>query len=884
MSIEKDKIVNLLIADYSLKPRGQFLREGRCPQCNKKSLFISANDPFNLKCGRDNKCGWQIKTRELYPECFKPLHISHPATPKNPNATANEYMRKRGFDLVQVSSWFDQAQRVETKAISEPNATETVRFYLDDKKQLPWHRYIVPIEMESGPKKAHFEYGKNYIGRWWTPPQDSKYKIDFSNNKSVWLVEGIFDAMALNFSGRQAVSLMSCNNVITLDDTEREHDIRAYFNKGIRWVVALDNDKAGKSYALRFFKYLESINEDVQLAIIPTDEKRDWNDAFQANKGKIPLSFFNDCLYEGDLLSAKSAKAKALTMFAKTKRHKFPFEYALCLWWAEIEKGTSTDNAGEQTDAVKLSKLSNCLPEFLYFQKDPEQIEAKPNYYLRVKRAGAKREYKEVFKNTDISTAQAFKNQLYATGSGLMFTGNTQQLDSYIEQAWFNDPNPPEITALNFIGYAKEAKAWVFTDHAICNGEFIKVNNQDYFDLPDDNKIKTNFRVNPLKLSSKHAPELWLEDFKLTFGNNGLMALAYWFGTYFAEQMRSNFGQWPFLELSGDPGTGKTRLLEFLWKLSGRDEYEGVDLAKASHAGRWRTFSQLANLPTVIIEGDRDEGGKSRTFDIAETKPLYNGRGMRITGAMTGSNETIEPPFRSALVIAQNAEIDTVKPVMERIVHCHFDKSGHSHQGFLADRRLKDLDIEKINGFLPAATMLEKKVMERLKKLWPNYIERLSEVEAFKNQRIKDNHAQIMACAQTMSDLGLVPLKNDELADLFEHVKERCKERHESIVDDHPLVIEFWDMISYLEASAVGKYSINHSPVATQVAINFPQLENVAREFNQSLGNKTEIKRLLKSGRVYTFDGYRALNSAVNNKKTKCFIFNRPNNTGAKIL
>jgi len=221
---------------------------------------------------------------------------------------------------------------------------------------------------------------------------------------------------------------------------------------------------------------------------------------------------------------------------------------------------------------------------------------------------------------------------------------------------------------------------------------------------------------------------------------------------------------------------------------------------------------------------------------------------------------------------------------MERIVHCHFDKSGHTHQGFLADKRLKDLDIKKINGFLPAAAMLEKQVMARVKKLWPDYIERLGKDESFKNQRIKDNHAQIMACAQTMSDLGLIPLKNDELADLFAHVSDRCKERHESIVDDHPLVVEFWEMISYLESVSIGKFAINHSNDPSKIAINFPHLENTAREFNQSLGNKTEIKRLLKSGRVYSFDGYQAVTSTVTSKKTKCFVFTRPNNTGAKLL
>ena len=82
------------------------------------------------------------------------------------------------------------------------------------------------------------------------------------------------------------------------------------------------------------------------------------------------------------------------------------------------------------------------------------------------------------------------------------------------------------------------------------------------------------------------------------------------------------------LLIKGEPGTGKSTLLEFLWKLSGRADYEGIELSKASHAGRWRSLEQLANLPLVLMEGDRDEssGRQRNTFDLNEAKGLYNGK------------------------------------------------------------------------------------------------------------------------------------------------------------------------------------------------------------------------------------------------------------------
>ena len=94
------------------------------------------------------------------------------------------------------------------------------------------------------------------------------------------------------------------------------------------------------------------------------------------------------------------------------------------------------------------------------------------------------------------------------------------------------------------------------------------------------------------------------------------------------QQIRHEQKSFPFLELTGEPGAGKSTLLEFCWRLLGRDEYEGFDLLKATQAGRRRAFSQVSNLPVVLIESDRDNGekdAKQRQFSFDEMKPFFNG-------------------------------------------------------------------------------------------------------------------------------------------------------------------------------------------------------------------------------------------------------------------
>lgn len=63
-----------------------------------------------------------------------------------------------------------------------------------------------------------------------------------------------------------------------------------------------------------------------------------------------------------------------------------------------------------------------------------------------------------------------------------------------------------------------------------------------------------------------------------------------------------------FLEIVGEPGSGKTTLIQFLWKLFGRD-YEGFDPSKSTAAGRMRTFTQgvePAHRADRVRPGDED--------------------------------------------------------------------------------------------------------------------------------------------------------------------------------------------------------------------------------------------------------------------------------------
>ena len=84
--------------------------------------------------------------------------------------------------------------------------------------------------------------------------------------------------------------------------------------------------------------------------------------------------------------------------------------------------------------------------------------------------------------------------------------------------------------------------------------------------------------------------------------------------------------------MTGDPGTGKSTLIEFMWRTFGRDGYEGFDPQKSTSAGIARNLSKVGNLPIVLIEGDRQDEGKNnhaKRFAWEELKTAFNGRSPR---------------------------------------------------------------------------------------------------------------------------------------------------------------------------------------------------------------------------------------------------------------
>lgn len=883
------------LGEFEFKTEGRYLRKGICPQCRKKELYAVEEAPWVVRCGRVNNCGYEDHVKELYPALFEDWSKrAAPRLKENPNAAADDYLaHARGFDLQRIKGWYQQESHFDSLADNGRGAgSATVRFEVGTGF---WER-LIDRPQRFGKKKAVFKFGMKYHGTWWCPPGLRADQVD-----ELWLVEGIFDAIALMHHGIPAVALLSCNNYPEQALAELRAKLAPHF-KVVRLVWALDADKAGREYTEKWVERARADGWPCEAAQIPQVPQRgrskvDWNDLHQ--RDKLGAEDLKEYRHQGALLIAVSAAEKALAIYRHSGGQKTEFEVSFKrrLFWFKLDlehfdramRALEEGNDGRynedeiREEALKkahaIRPIANCLPTPLYFQRNALTDESW--YYFRVEFPHDAPAVKDTFTSSHLSAAAEFKKRLLHLAPGAVFTGTSQMLTRMMERQLYNIKR---VETVDFVGYSREHGAYLLGDVAVRDGRLTEVNAEDFFDFGN------------LSLKSLHKPALltinqalddyssdWLGLLWTCFGAKGLAALTFWLGSLFAEQIRATQKSYPFLEIVGEAGAGKSTLIEFLWKLCGRHDYEGFDPSKSSLAARARNFAQVSNLPVVLIESDRerigsDKGPHVKSFDWDELKTAFNGRSVRARGMATSGNETYEPPFRGAIVISQNNEVSASDAILQRIVHLTFDCSAQTSKTREAAMVLENMPVEEVSGFIVQAVQREAQILSTVAERTPQHEAMLQQHPMVKSTRLAKNHAQLLALADALRHV--VPLSEAQRDALQGQIVQMAVQRQQAINSDHPMVAEFWESFDYLDS---GGAPLNHSRKPDdEIAVNLNHFIQVAKERNQQVPAIGDLKKVLRTSRKHRFveiknvnSGIKARVEGISSTAIWCWVFER---------
>ena len=877
----RTEVLRRLDQRYGLKriPGTPYLRKGSCPACGKKELYSRHDEPWFIKCGRESKCGEQWHVKELFDDLFDDYSKQHPVTAQAPHASADAYLQfARGFDLSLIKGWYTQ-ENYWSRELGIGSAT--VRFTLEQGGY--WER-LIDRPHRFGNMKARFAWGKSPSGYWWCPPS-----IDLLTVNELWIVEGIFDCIALLHHGIAAVSAMASGYY---PGESLKALIKARNEAGKRLptlVWALDNEPGAHRYTRKHAAMARNLGYKCEAAQIPqSDRKSDWNDLHQrwqfiddaAKRADTISRDLKTACYHGALLLAENASEKAVLMYEWRPRHEFHFEFDRRLYWCKMdikklnEEQQRLEDSQHEDDKLLndrqrtlkalnssgcVIEIANCYPRALYFQRN--EITDESWYYFRVDFPHDEPTVRNTFTGGQVVAASEFKKRLAGMAAGAYFTGSGAQLDQIMKLQLYGLKT---VRTIDFIGYSMNHGCYVFGELAVRGGLIEQVNAEDYFEFKGL-RLKTlqkSIKLEIARTDEGYRKE-WLDWLWLCFGTQGLIALAFWFGSLFAEQIRADFQSFPFLEVTGEAGAGKSTLLMFLWKLLGRPDEEGKDPSKMSKAGLRRWLSQVSGMPLVMLEVDRSDsaGNAAKAFDWDEFKPMYNGGSLGVTGVKTAGNETHEPPFRGSLVISQNATVVASEAILTRIVRLHFVRPEVTNASRAAADNLNHLQANDVSHFLLMAVKAEQKVLEIFAERVKAHEQDLRSLKEIRFERIIKNHAQLMALVDALREV--VPLTDSQHNAVQRELIAMAVARQNAVNADPQEVAEFWEVFDYLE----GLYPdavVNHSKKPEIIAINLNEFCERAAEHKQKLADAATLRTLLINSRSRPLiDKNKAVDSAV---------------------
>lgn len=239
--------------------------------------------------------------------------------------------------------------------------------------------------------------------------------------------------------------------------------------------------------------------------------------------------------------------------------------------------------------------------------------------------------------------------------------------------------------------------------------------------------------------------------------------------------------------------------------------------------------------------------------------------------------ETFEPPFRGAILIAQNDPVDASPALRERIMGIHFDKSLFSPATKAAAERLSAYELADLSGFPVHVVRREEAILKAYYAAFAKHEASMLKQPGIRNWRLAKNHAQLAAMLDAMQ-LVIRNLRADQVREAHDFILTMLADRQRTVETDHPHVELFWERFDYIVSREPPgpDHPIDHSRDPGVIAVNLNHFEQRLGELRLSLPcPMTDLKRLLRSSKRRKFIAAKTVNSRTD-KAVHCWTFVNP--------
>lgn len=761
-----------------------------CPACGHNEGFAYIDKPEWIRCNRGNNCGENTHAKAAYPELFTALSEKFPTTETDNKATARAFIALRGlnpdsFDFEQGSFTIDG------------KTYPTVLFTQDGVRQ---HR-IIDYTGKDKNRTVDSYSGKVYATK----------SVDSSD--VIFVVEGIFNALSFEQSGHAAIATYSSGSI------PKEWLLA---NKAKSFVIAFDNDPAGKKGARNLVKFFQDNDLKYQVAFTP--KGKDWNDLLLS--GSLDGEAIYKAYWQGKLEFAKSAHEWfEIYRERHTECNLKVFSFNMRTFIGSTKKAKKDDDAPE----LAIKQIADCAFKLLHSTvDDSDSNRQKMTHVIEIE---SDREGKARFDldANEITRIDSFKSAV--ANHRQIFSGSGDDLN-YLASHLFNQkPQPPKLRALSVVGYDDKSKWFVYPKFAYdTQGKRIAVCKDGYFEKagvrPFNNFSDTLIsNIEPIDI-----PEV-IKLIYAAYGNKGLLAFGFYVATTYSHTVFKHFNFFPFLSLEGAAHSGKSGLSTLLNRSTFIDS-EGHTMSKTNTAkGELRKIGQGASIVRALLEGRKD----ASRFDYDSILPLYNRNSLYTRATTSQDNRTHDLPLKAAISFVWNHPCFTLKAAKERVISLPFLDKDSNDTTLLAWEQLQQFSPEQLAGIghflLSNRTYFESQIV----KTCVSHSKTLRE-QGIKVTRIADNHA--IALAGITCFIDLLGISDDYREGLLNYTTKIAAKKLETAKTDNPIADLFLETLKdkmFITQIENGKFCF-HLPTA---------LEKLAKE-GHSFPDKVKLVEGLK--------------------------------------
>lgn len=790
-----------------------------CPVCGDKSAWSYRQEPYAISCNRQNECGINTKTVELF-NLTLDIEKEYPSTSKDEHRPAREYLKSRGIDDATLDGldyryWQKTRKGLGGAAMfplgKNPEGKETFNGRL--------------LNPPKDTDKTH-NHGST-SGMWWKHPAQV-----LDPSKPVLVVEGIIDALSIIQMGGQAVSVLAAGQ-----SPAKIHGLDHY-----QLAIAFDNDTAGIRATKKYFSNFPN------STAIMAPKGKDWNDILKEDPKTARQRFKeneNEYRFNAELSLSDTYRDYADKFHQHHNKAPGLFLFNGCTYYSFLRtKGDNTNLAIERACKAIIEAQSfinvgtDFDKEFLY------QLKVKP---INGRPIVCNATGRQLATPRDFKTFLLDKAKVSYEGS----VNTTQALVSSLI-----DTKAPEVRRVIHTGYDPDTKWYVFNSYAV--DEKGKIHYKDkagLFSTGADNRIMpapqaAEKAITPTKKPAHNAKQIY-ELFHKAWGGNGAFAFSWTLAGWFVSVIKNKENYFPHISLHGEPAAGKSALTTKLQMLQGRNT-EGLPLSQLNtKKGLARTMAGLSGVFTALLE---DNQRNDRAFDYSILLTAYNTGSLQVQAKFTNTLETAENPFLSTLMFVQNSEPFNQKAEKQRVVSLHFETKNLNAQTKTAFDELNNIPKEEIAAVMVAVLKHRKHFEES----WFNeYRVACADLAEVKEERIRNNHGLILGFHRLFCRLFSIE------SDIYNHTLTIALEKEKSSAElEINDASTFFEMIYSLESEQTKKYWHEQSDVKmdtktdyNSLYFNFPELTRLLQNSGLQTPRSKDLQEALRQHPAYIRHG-----------------------------